>query len=74
MTEKQLQFMIDVGQNLEFEYNGKKYTLSYDIDSNGKKIFIFGETFFGKKFESYGELMTSAMIENRFFRYILEEL
>ncbi|MBQ0051599.1 MAG: hypothetical protein KBT11_05980 [Treponema sp.] len=74
MTEKQLQFMIDVGQNLEFDYKGKKYTLRYDKDSEGNKVFYFGETFFEKKFESYGDLMNNAMVENSFFRNVVENL
>ena len=72
MTE--FQFIIDTRRAFEFTFNGTKYNLTYDVDSNGKTVYVFGETFLGKKYASLGELMNEAMIENHYFKDVLPDL
>lgn len=74
MTIEKFRFIIDTHQNFEFNFKGKDYNLTYDKDDSGKDFIVFGERYLGKKYESYGELMNKAQVENHFFREVLELL
>ena len=54
MTKDDLIFLIDTKKTLEFSYNGKNYNLTYDKDEKGEYI-VFGQTFQGEKYKSFGE-------------------
>ena len=43
-------------------------------DDSGKEYIVFGQLYEGKRFESYGDLMNHAKVENHFFRELLEDL
>lgn len=74
MTKEDFIFRLQAKKEMEFLYQGKTYTLTYDTDSNGKEYIIFGRTFEGKKYDSYGSLMNEAKIDNHFFKDMLEDL
>ena len=52
MTKDELVFIIDTKQSLEFSYNGKNYSLTYDKDGNHEYI-VFGQTYQGEKFRAF---------------------
>lgn len=74
MTKDQLIFLIQTKKEFEFSFNNKNYNLTYDKDDSGKEWIVFGERYEGKKFDSFGELMNKAKVENHFFRELLPEL
>lgn len=74
MTKDDLYFYIQTKKTLEFKFNNKTYSLFYDKDSAGKEIIVFGQIFEGKPFDSFGELMNKAKIENYFFKDLLEDI
>lgn len=73
MTIDDLQFYINVKKPLEFIYKGKIYSLNYDKDINGKEYIRFGLLYEEQKYDSYGEFINSAMIENHFLKEMLEQ-
>lgn len=74
MTKEEFIYLIETKQNLEFSYNGKTYNLTYDKDESGNQILIFGQLYEGKKYDSIGELLNEAKIENHFFKDMLDIL
>jgi hypothetical protein len=71
MTKDELVFIIDTKQSLEFSYNGKNYSLTYDKDGNHEYI-VFGQTYQGEKFKSFGEFFNNAKIESSFLKDMLD--
>lgn len=74
MTTDDLFYITEVGKHCSFKYNGKEYNLSYDKDASGNKIYIFGPLEDLQHYVSFGELINCAMVENHFFREMLEDL
>lgn len=74
MTKNELLFKIQTNQNIEFKFNNKTYSLSYDKASDGSQIILFGQVYEEKRYESFGELMNKAKIDNYFLKEILEDI
>ncbi len=74
MTKEQLIFNIETRKPLEFTYNHKTYSLSYDKNEKGELIIVFGLLYEGKKYASLGEFLNEAKIENHFFKDMLDIL
>ncbi|MBQ9207882.1 MAG: hypothetical protein IJ158_14375 [Treponema sp.] len=74
MTKDDLIFFINTKKEFEFSYNGKNYNLTYDRDDSGNDLIVFGERFQGKKYNSFGEFMNEAKIENHYFREMLDSI
>ena len=74
MTKKDFVFLIETQQPLEFSYNGKIYNLTYDKDSKGDTVIVFGQLYEGVRYNSLGELLNTAKIENHYFREMLDIL
>lgn len=74
MTKDEIYFYIQSKKEFEFVFKGKTYVLNYDKDDSGKEYIVFGQLYEGKRFESYGDLMNHAKVENHFFRELLEDL
>ena len=71
MTKDDLIFYIQTKKEFEFKYNGKIYNMTYD-DTAGKSFIIFGRLYEGVRYNSYGELMNNARIENHFLKDMLD--
>ena len=74
MTKDDIYFYTQAKKELEFKYNGITYSLNYDKDDNGKEYIIFGPLYEGVRYESYGELMNKAKVENHYFKEFIEDL
>lgn len=74
MTKERLLFLIETKKEFEFSYNGKTYNMTYDKDANGNTILIFGQLYEGIKYDSIGELLNNAKIENHYFKDMLDIL
>ncbi len=74
MTIKEFQFIIELQKEFEFSYNKVNYNLTYDRDSKGNLIIVFGERYFGKPYSSFGQLMNTARVENHFLKEILKDI
>ncbi len=76
MTKENLLFKIQTKTPFEFSYNGRTYNLTYDQkkDKNGnsRDVIVFGVLYEGKIFDSYGDFMNNAKVENHFFREMLD--
>ena len=59
---------------MEFKYNSILYNINYDKTSDGKEIILFGRLYEEQKFDSYGDLMNNAKVENHFLKDMLEIL
>ena len=46
--------------------------MTYDTDGTGKNIIVFGRLYEGVRYNSYGELMNNARIDNHFFKDMLD--
>ncbi len=74
MTKDDFFYMIEIRKELEFSYNGKTYQLTYDKDENGAYKIVFGQLYEGKKYDSLGEFMNTAKVENSYFKDMLDIL
>ena len=74
MTKDDIYFYVQAKKELEFKFNDKTYVLNYDKDDSGKEYIVFGQLYEGKRYESYGELMNKARVENHYFTEIIEDL
>jgi len=74
MTKDQFIYLIETKQEFEFSYKGKTYNMTYDKDDKGKTYIVFGQLYEGVKYESVGELLNNARIENHFFKEMLDIL
>ena len=74
MTKDDIYFYTQAKKELEFKYNGTTYSLNYDKDDSGKEYIIFGPLYEGVRYESYGELMNKAKVENHYFKEFIEVL
>lgn len=74
MTKDDFYFKIQVKQTMEFKYNNFLYNINYDKTSDGKEIILFGRLYEEQKFDSYGDLMNNAKVENHFLKDMLEIL
>ena len=74
MTKDDLIFLIETGKNLEFDYNGKKYILTYDKTKDGNTDIVFGAMYEQKRYKSLGEFWNDARVENHFFKDMLDIL
>ena len=72
MTKDDLLFLIQTKKEFEFKYKGKTYNMTYDTDGSGKNIIVFGRLYEGVRYNSYGELMNNARIDNHFFKDMLD--
>lgn len=74
MTKDDIYFYVQAKKNLEFTFKNKTYLLTYDKDSNGKDVIIFGQLYDGIKYYSFGELMNNAKVENYYFKEFISDL
>jgi len=73
MTKDDLYFYVSAKKELEFVFNGERYTLNYEQE-RGSQVIIFGPIYDKKKYDSFGQLMNEAKVENHYFRELLEDL
>lgn len=74
MTKEQFIFLIETQKPFEFTYNNVVYNMTYDKNEKGENVIIFGRLYEGKKYNSAGELLNNARIENHFFKDMLDIL
>lgn len=74
MTKEQFIFLIETQKPFEFTYNNIVYNMTYDKNEKGENVIIFGRLYEGKKYNSAGELLNNARIENHFFKDMLDIL
>ena len=55
-----------------FVYKGKTYTITYDKSPDGRKWIVFGDIADKQKYDSVGEFLNKAKIENHFFKDMLD--
>ncbi|MCR5437396.1 MAG: hypothetical protein K6E97_10080 [Treponema sp.] len=72
MTKDEFLFLIETRTEHEFVYKGKIYNLTYDKTDDGKTQIVFGPLFEGQKYNSTGEFLNKAKIENHFFKDMLD--
>ena len=74
MTKDDIYFYVQAKKELEFKYRGITYCLNYDKDDTGKEYIVFGPIYEGKRYDSYGEFMNKARVENHYFKEFIEDL
>lgn len=74
MRKEDFFFNIQVQKPMEFTYNDKTYSIKSEKTDSGNQIILFGRLYEEEKFESYGEFMNNAKVENSFFKDLLEDL
>lgn len=72
MTKDDFLFLIETQTIREFTYKNEIYRLSYDKSPAGKTIINFGRLYEETKYESVGELLNNAKIQNHFFKDMLD--
>lgn len=72
MTKDDFLFLIETQTIREFKYKDEIYRLSYDKNSDGKNIIKFGRLYEETKYDSVGELLNNAKIQNHFFKDMLD--
>ena len=74
MTKDDIYFYVQAKKELEFKYRENTYVLNYDKDDKGKEYIIFGPIYETKKYDSFGDLMNNARVENHYFKEFIEVL
>lgn len=74
MTKEKFLFLIETKQEFEFSYKGKTYNMTYDKDDKGNTVIVFGQLYEGVRYESVGDLLNNAQIENHYFKNMLDIL
>ena len=75
MTKDDLYSLLLARHQLEFKYNGKNYCLILDSEIPGKNFYTLGRVYdIPQKFDSWGQMMNEARIENHFFREMIPSL
>lgn len=75
MTEKQLKNYIETGREIEFEYNNKKYSITYYSDETHDDIISFCEFYKEPSdFFSYEEFKKKAKIDGKSVVDILADI
>ena len=46
--------------------------MTYDKKENGELVIVFGKLYEGKRYDSVGQLLNTAKIENHFFKDMLD--
>lgn len=72
MTKDDFLFLLETQTIREFTYKNEIYRLSYDKKSDGKTIIKFGRLYEETEYESAGELLNNARIQNHFFKDMLD--
>lgn len=74
MTKSDFLYMVEIHKDFEFTYKGKNYSLTYDKGDDGEYKIVFGQTYEGKKYNSLGEFLNTAKVENSYFKDMLDIL
>lgn len=74
MNKDDFYFNIQIKKPMEFKYKNLTYNFKYDKDSNGKEYIYFGRLYEEEKYDSYGDLMNNAKIENHLLKNMLDTL
>lgn len=74
MTKDDFYFKIQVKQTMEFKFNNIVYAINFDKTSEGKEFILFGRLYEEEKFDSYGDLMNNAKVENHYLKDMLDIL
>ena len=72
MTKDDFLFLVETETIHDFLYKGKTYTITYDKSPDGCKCIIFGDIADKQKYDSVGEFLNKAKIENHFFKDMLD--
>ena len=72
MTKDDFLFLVETETIHDFVYKGKTYTITYDKRTDGRKLIIFGDIADKQKYDSVGEFLNKAKIENHFFKDMLD--
>ena len=72
MTKDDFLFLVETETIHDFVYKGKTYTITYDKNSDGRKWIVFGDIADKQKYDSVGEFLNKAKIENHFFKDMLD--
>ncbi len=72
MTKDDFLFLVETQTPHEFLYKGKLYNLTYDKAADGSTIIVFGPLYQGSRYNSVGEFLNKARIENHFFKDMLD--
>lgn len=74
MRKEDFFFNIQVQKPMEFTYKGATYSIRCEKDDSDNQTIFFGRLYEEEKFDSYGEFMNNAKVENSFFKDLLEDL
>ena len=72
MTKDDFLFLVETETIHDFLYKGKTYTITYDKSPDGRKWIVFGDIADKQKYDSVGEFLNKAKIENHFFKDMLD--
>ncbi len=72
MTKDDFLFLVETKTPHEFIYKGKIYNMTFDKAADGSTIIVFGPLFEGERYDSVGEFLNKARIENHFFKDMLD--
>ena len=72
MTKDDFLFLVETETIHDFIYKGRTYTITYDKGSDGRKWIVFGDIADKTRYDSVGEFLNKAKIENHFFKDMLD--
>lgn len=74
MTENEFRFLIDTKTTYEFTFNKTVYNLYFDKMENGSTCIKFGPLYMEETFDSYGDLINNAYVENHYLKELIKDL
>ncbi len=67
-----MQFQIDTRREVEFNFSGKTYTITYSSQDDGTPCIAFGRLYDPpEKFSDFRDLMNRAKVGNYFLRELI---
>lgn len=74
MTKEEFYFLVETRKSFEFNYKGKNYNMTFEKESGGDTKIFFGQLYEEKSYDSIGEFLNTAKVENHFFKDMMDTI
>lgn len=74
MTKEEFYFLVETRKSFEFSYKGKSYNMTFEKGADGNTKIFFGQLYEEQTYDSVGEFLNTAKIENHFFKDMMDTI
>ena len=72
MTKEEFYFVVETRKSFEFIYKDKTYNMTFEKAPDGHTTIHFGQLYEEKTYDSVGEFLNTAKVENHFFKDMMD--